>query len=89
MKILAKLLTRGKHQFIRWPAEFPLNTKEVEIERSGHAFTVQPCRENQAGHKQNMGDWLRHFYATTSALPASFLIDRGEARGVGGGRASS
>lgn len=74
MKILAKLLTRGKHQFIRWPAEFPLNTKEVEIERSGNAFIVRPRRENQ----QNMGDWLRHFYATTSPLPASLLIDRGD-----------
>ncbi|MEN9794036.1 MAG: hypothetical protein RJA17_576 [Pseudomonadota bacterium] len=74
MKILAKPLTRGKHQFIRWPAEFPLNTKEVEIERSGDTFIVRPRRESQ----QNMGDWLRHFYATTSALPASFLIDRGD-----------
>lgn len=74
MKILAKLLTRGKHQFIRWPAEFSLNTKEVEIERSGDAFIVRPRRESQ----QNMGGWLRHFYATTSPLPASFLIDRGD-----------
>ena len=74
MRILAKLFTRGKHQFIRWPAEFPLNTKEVEIERVGDAFIVRPRRESQ----QNMGDWLRHFYATTSALPASFLIDRGD-----------
>jgi virulence-associated protein VagC len=74
MPILAKLFTRGKHQFIRWPAEFPLNTKEVEIERKGDAFIIRPRRESQ----QNMGDWLRHFYATTSALPASFLIDRGD-----------
>ena len=74
MKILAKLLTRGKYQFIRWPAEFPLNTKEVEIERRGDAFIVRPRRESQ----QNMGDWLRHFYATTAPLPASFLIDCGD-----------
>jgi antitoxin VapB len=74
MKILAKLVTRGKHQFIRWPAEFPLSTKEVEIERRGNAFIVRSRRESQ----QNMGDWLRHFYTTTSALPASFLIDRGD-----------
>ena len=74
MTILAKLVTRGKHQFIRWPAEFPLNAKEVEIERRGDAFIIRPRRESQ----QNMGDWLRRFYATTSALPASFLIDRGD-----------
>ena len=74
MPILAKLFTRGRHQFIRWPAEFPLNTKEVEIERSGDTFIVRPRRESQ----HNMGDWLRHFYATTSALPSSFLIDRGD-----------
>jgi virulence-associated protein VagC len=72
MRILAKLFKRGKYQFIRWPAEFPLNTKEVEIERRGDAFIIRPRRESQ----QNMGDWLKHFYATTSALPASFLINR-------------
>jgi virulence-associated protein VagC len=74
MPILAKLFTRGKHQFIRWPSEFPLNTEEVEIERKGDAFIVRPRRKSQ----QNMGDWLKRFYATTSALPASFLIDRGD-----------
>ena len=74
MPILAKLFTRGRHQFIRWPAEFPLNAKGVEIERSGDAFIVRPRRESQ----QNMGEWLKHFYATTSPLPDSFLIDRGD-----------
>jgi len=38
MKIVAKLLTRGEHQFIRWPAEFPMNAKEVEIERGRLSF---------------------------------------------------
>ena len=74
MRILAKLFKRGKYQFIRWPAEFPLNAKEVEIEKSGDTFIVRPRRESQ----QNLGEWLKHFYATTSPLPDSFLIDRGD-----------
>ena len=78
MPIFAKLFTRGRHQFIRWPAEFPLSAKEVEIKKSGDTFIVRPRRDNQAGHQQNMGDWLKHFYATTSPLPDSFLIDRGD-----------
>ena len=74
MPTLAKLFKRGKYQFIRWPAEFPLNAKEVEIEKSGDTFIVRPRRESQ----QNLGEWLKHFYATTSPLPDSFLIDRGD-----------
>lgn len=75
MTITAKLFMSGRSQAIRLPAKLRLQAQEVRIEQIGRALWVQP--ETEAS--DNMGQWLADFYATTEALPPSFLADRHDA----------
>lgn len=75
MSISAKLFMSGRSQAIRWPARLRLNVREVEIERFGRGFLVQPKPEPQ----QDLGEWLRDFYATTEPMPDDFLAERHDA----------
>ena len=72
MPIKAKLFMSGRSQAIRWPARLRMNVREVLIEPFGEGFIVQPERTP----KNDLGEWLREFYATTEALPAEFLAER-------------
>lgn len=72
MSISAKLFMSGRSQAIRWPARLRLTVREVEIERFGSGFLVQPKREPQ----QDLGEWLRDFYAATEPMPDDSLAER-------------
>lgn len=74
MSVLAKLFMSGRSQAIRWPAKLRLEASEVEIEQVGDTFVLRPKVESN----QNLGDWLRKFYATTAPLPDSFLAERND-----------
>ena len=73
MSITAKLFMSGRSQAIRLPAKLRLDAKEVRIEQVGNALWVQP---EPTGSPQTMAEWLKDFYATTEALPETFLADR-------------
>ncbi len=72
MPIKAKLFMSGLSQAIRWPAKLRMNAREVLIERFGQGFLVQP----EPTSKQDLGAWLREFYASTEPLPEDFLVER-------------
>ena len=75
MSIAAKLFMNGRSQAIRWPAKLRLNASEVLIERVGQGYLLQPKPEA----RQNLGAWLREFYATSEPLPDDFLAQRHDA----------
>ena len=75
MTITAKLFMSGRSQAIRLPAKLRLQAQEVRIEQIGKALWVQP----ETADRDNMGQWLQDFYATTEALPPDFLGDREDA----------
>ena len=72
MPIKAKLFMSGRSQAIRWPAKLRMNAREVLIERFGQGFLLQPEPTSQ----QDLGEWLREFYASTEPLPEDFLAER-------------
>ena len=72
MTIKAKLFMSGRSQAIRWPAKLRMNAREVLIEQFGQSFLVQP----EPTSKQDLGAWLREFYASTEPLPEDFLAER-------------
>lgn len=72
MPITAKLFMSGRSQAIRLPAKLRMDAAEVSIEQIGTALWVQA----QVRDGGSMGDWLARFYATSDALPDSFLADR-------------
>lgn len=72
MPLKAKLFMSGRSQAIRWPAKFRLHAREVLIERFGQGFLLQPEPTDQ----QDMGEWLKAFYASNEPLPENFLVDR-------------
>ncbi|HEX5755089.1 MAG TPA: hypothetical protein VFY12_01885, partial [Arenimonas sp.] len=49
-----------------------IQAKEVVIEQIGNALWVQP----QEDAADNMGAWLKAFYASTEKLPDDFLAER-------------
>ena len=75
MPIKAKLFMSGRSQAIRWPARLRMNVREVLIEPFGEGFIVQPERTP----KNDLGEWLREFYASTEPLPEDFLAEREDA----------
>jgi len=75
MTITAKLFMSGRSQAIRLPAKLRLQAQEVRIEQIGKALWVQA----ETAASDNMGQWLADLYATTEALPPSFLADRHDA----------
>ena len=75
MSITAKLFMSGRSQAIRLPAKLRLDAKEVRIEQVGNALWVQP---EPTGSSQTMVEWLKDFYATTEALPETFLAERAD-----------
>lgn len=75
MSTTAKLFMSGRSQAIRLPAKLRLHAQQVHIEQLGNALWVQP--ETTVG--TDMGEWLRSFYASTDALPDSFLAERQDA----------
>ena len=72
MTITAKLFMSGRSQAIRLPAELRLAAKEVEIEQMSNGLYIR----TRPAHDQDMGIWLKAFYASTQALPEDFLADR-------------
>jgi len=72
MSITAKLFMSGRSQAIRLPAALRLAAKEVEIEQMGTSLWIRP----QPDPNQNMGTWLKGFYASTEALPDDYLAER-------------
>ena len=65
----------GRSQAIRLPAKLRLDAKEVRIVQVGNALWVQP---EPTSSPQNMAEWLKGFYATTEALPETFLAERAD-----------
>jgi antitoxin VapB len=72
MTMSAKVFMSGRSQAIRWPARLRIDASDVLIEQVGDAYLIKPHRDA----KQNLGEWLRGFYATTEPLPEAFLTDR-------------
>jgi antitoxin VapB len=72
MSMLAKLFMSGRSQAIRWPAKLRIDASEVVIEQVGDAYLIKP----QMRSGQNLGAWLRAFYAATEPLPDAFLAKR-------------
>jgi len=72
MTITAKLFMSGRSQAIRLPAKLRLAAKEVEIEPMSNGLWIRtpPVLD------QDMGVWLKAFYASTQALPEDFLATR-------------
>ena len=70
----AKIFMSGRSQAIRWPAKLRLSANEVLIEEVGAAYLVKPKTEAS----QDLGEWLRTFYATTETLPVEFLAERAD-----------
>ncbi|MRH78494.1 AbrB family transcriptional regulator [Spiribacter sp. C176] len=72
MSMSAKLFMSGRSQAIRWPAKLRIDASEVLIEQVGDAYLIKP----QTQTPQNLGEWLRAFYADTEAFPDDFLVER-------------
>jgi len=72
MTITAKLFMSGRSQAIRLPAKLRLAAKEVEIEQLRHGLLIRtPVHPDQ-----DMGAWLKDFYASMPALPEDFMAAR-------------
>jgi antitoxin VapB len=72
MSITARVFMSGRSQALRLPARLRLQAKEVRIEQVGNDLWVHP----EPSPEENMGLWLKQFYANTEPLPADFLADR-------------
>jgi len=72
MTMSAKVFMSGRSQAIRWPARLRIDASDVLIEQVGDAYLIKPRRNAE----QNLGEWLRGFYAATEPLPEEFLADR-------------
>lgn len=75
MSITAKLFMSGRSQAIRLPAKLRLAATEVQIEQIGNGLWIRP----EPSPSQDMGVWLKDFYASTEALPDDYLSDRQDA----------
>ena len=75
MSITARVFMSGRSQALRLPARLRLKAKEVRIEQIGNDLWLHP----ETPSENNMGLWLRQFYACTEALPAEFMADRQDA----------
>lgn len=75
MAITARVFMSGRSQALRWPAKLRLQAKEVRLEPLGSGVWLQP----EVPPEQDLGLWLRQFYASTEPLPADFLADRQDA----------
>ena len=72
MTTTARLFMSGRSQAIRLPAKLRLQAQEVRIEQIGNALWIQP----KTAASNNLGQWLKEFYASTDALPVDFMSDR-------------
>jgi len=72
MVMSAKVFMSGRSQAIRWPARLRIDASDVLIEQVGDAYLIKPY----GNAEQNLGEWLRGFYAATEPLPEQFLADR-------------
>ena len=72
MTTTARLFMSGRSQAIRLPAKLRLQAQEVRIEQIGNALWIQP----NTATSNNLGQWLKEFYASTDALPVDFMADR-------------
>lgn len=75
MATTARLFMSGRSQALRLPAKLRIDAEEVVIERIGNALWVQP----KADGSDNLGEWLRSFYAAAEPLPEEFLAQRMDA----------
>ena len=75
MSVIAKVFNCGQSQFIRLPARLRLAAKEVRIEIIGNDLWVHP----ETPPEEDMGQWLKNFYAYTEPFPDYFLTDRQDA----------
>jgi len=72
MTITAKLFMSGRSQAIRLPAKLRLAAKEVQIEQMSNGWLIRTAPDPD----QDMGAWLKDFYANTQALPEDFMAAR-------------
>jgi len=75
MSTTARVFMSGRSQALRLPARLRLQAKEVRIEQIGSDLWLHP----EQPPEQDMGLWLKSFYATSEPLPAEFLSDRQDA----------
>lgn len=75
MTTKAKIFMNGRSQAIRLPAKLRIQSSEVVIEQIGNALWVQP----EARVTEDMGEWLKVFYASSEPLPEDFLAERNDA----------
>lgn len=74
MTTKAKIFMNGRSQAIRLPAKLRIQSSEVVIEQIGNALWVQP----EAQVTEDMGEWLKAFYASSEPLPEEFLAERND-----------
>jgi len=72
MSVTAKVFMSGRSQALRLPAKLRLQVQEVTIEQVGNDLWLHP----QTTVGDDMGRWLRDFYASSEPLPEDFLADR-------------
>jgi antitoxin VapB len=75
MSVIAKVFNSGRSQALRLPARLRLAVKEVRIEKIGNDLWVHP----ETPPEEDMGQWLKNFYAYTEPFPDDFLTDRQDA----------
>lgn len=75
MPLTARVFMSGRSQALRLPARLRLQASQVRIEQMGNGLWLQP----ETPPEQDMGQWLRQFYASTEPLPDDFLADRQDA----------
>jgi antitoxin VapB len=75
MGTTARVFMSGRSQALRLPAKLRLQAKEVRIEQIGSDLWLHP----EHPPEQDMGLWLKSFYANTEPLPDSFMADRQDA----------
>lgn len=66
-----KIFMNGRSRAIRLPARFRLEGQDVRIEQMGQALLIQA-----EPAQQNLGAWLKDFYAHQDRLPEDFLEQR-------------
>ncbi len=74
MSYKARVFMSGRSRVIRLPAGLRLPGNQVRVERVGNALWVGP----EPDKDQSLADWLSDFYASSEALPDSFLNDRAD-----------
>jgi antitoxin VapB len=75
MPTTAKVFMSGRSQALRLPAKLRLSASEVRIEQIGADLWVHP----ETTPEDDMGAWLKGFYAVTEPLPPDYLADREDA----------